>query len=114
MNLVDEVVAASARPQKAFKWMLEMTHPRISYDDLRKTGDDVATLDTKMSSALAHVAPADFQILLHAEKLGAVWLSWVPSLCRSFRRGARLCAPSLLFVVLGPVSVPSHFCFLLS
>ncbi len=55
-NFVDKIVAASARPQRAFEWMLEMARPRVSYDDLREAGDDVATLDPKSSSALAHGA----------------------------------------------------------
>ncbi len=72
MNLVDEIVAASARPQRAFDWMLETTRSGISYDDLREAGDDVATLDAELLSVLAHVAPADFQRVLHTKELEAM------------------------------------------
>ena len=65
MNLVDEIVAASARLKRAFEWILELQRPSIMYDDLCEAGDDMATLDAKLSSALAHVAPAEFQRTLH-------------------------------------------------
>ncbi len=54
--------------------MLETTRPGVSYDDLREAEDDAATLDAKLSSALAHVVPLDFQRVLHAKKLDAVGL----------------------------------------
>ena len=72
MNLVDEVVAASARPQNAFKWVLEISRPAIRYEDLREPGDDFATLDAKLASALTHIFPPDFQRTLHAKKLDAM------------------------------------------
>ncbi len=72
MNLVDEIVAASALPKRAFEWVLELTRPAVSYDDLREAKDDMATVDAKLSSALAHVAPAEFQRVLHTEKLDAM------------------------------------------
>ena len=34
MNLIDEVVAASAKPQKAFDWVIEVTHLTATYDTL--------------------------------------------------------------------------------
>ncbi len=57
MNLVDEIVAA---------------RPGVTYDELQEAGDDMATLDAKLSSALAHVAPAEFQRVLHTKKLDAM------------------------------------------
>ena len=61
MNLVDEIVAASARPKRACEWILEVQRPGVAFEDLAEPGDDMATLDAKLSSALAHVAPAEFQ-----------------------------------------------------
>ncbi len=49
-----------------------MACPGVSHDDLREAGDDAATLDAKLSSALARVAPADFQRVLRAKKLDAM------------------------------------------
>jgi hypothetical protein len=72
MNLVDEIVAASARPKRAFEWILEVQCPGIAYDELAEPGDDMATLDAKLSSALAHVAPAEFQRTLQTKKLDAM------------------------------------------
>ena len=34
MNLIDEIVAASARPKRAIEWILEVRTPGIAYDDL--------------------------------------------------------------------------------
>ena len=72
MNLVDEIVAASARPKRAFEWVLEVQRTGIAYDEIAEAGDDMATLDAKLSSALAHVAPAEIQRTLHTKKLDAM------------------------------------------
>ena len=72
MNLIDEIVAASARPKRAFEWILEVRTPGIAYDDLAEPGDDMATLDAKLSSALAHIAPAEFQRTLQTKKIDAM------------------------------------------
>ncbi len=72
MNLVGEIVAASARPKRAFELILELQCPSIMYDELGQAGDDMATLDAKLSSALALVAPAEFQRTLHTKKLDAM------------------------------------------
>ena len=72
MNLVDEIVAASAKPQNSFKWALEIQNAGARYEDLREPGDDFATLDAKLASALTHIFPPDFQRTLHAKKLEAM------------------------------------------
>ena len=69
MNLIDEIVAASARPKRAFEWILEVRAQGIAYDVLAEPGDDMATLDAKLSSALAQIAPAEFQRTLQTKKL---------------------------------------------
>ena len=40
MALLDEVAAASAQPQRAFEWMLELLSPGVTFESLRATGDD--------------------------------------------------------------------------
>ena len=72
MNLVDEVVAASAKPQRAFEWTIEIATLTARYDNLREPGDDFATLDAKLASALTHFVPPDFQRTLHAKKMEAM------------------------------------------
>ena len=72
MNLVDEVVAASARPKRAFEWILEVQSPGALYEQFENAGEDMVTLDAKLSSALAHIAPAEFQRTLHTKKLDAM------------------------------------------
>ena len=69
MNLIDEIVAASARPKRAFEWILEVRAQGIAYDVLAEPGDDMATLDAKLSSALAHIAPAEFKEPFRPRKL---------------------------------------------
>ncbi len=49
-----------------------MNRSGVSYDDLREAGDDMARFDANLSSALAHVAPAEFQLVLHTKKLDAM------------------------------------------
>ncbi len=56
MTSLDEVAAASAKLQKSFEWMLEFQRGGGAFESLRTTGDDVATLDAKLASALTHVS----------------------------------------------------------
>ncbi len=72
MNLVDEIVAASVRPQRTFEWMLEM--PRASEVHTMISGKPETTrpLWGPNSSALARVAPADLQRILHTKRLDAM------------------------------------------
>ena len=72
MNLVDEVVAASARPKRAFEWILEVQSPGAACEQFENAGEDMVTLDAKLSSTLAHIAPAEFQRTLHTKKLDAM------------------------------------------
>ena len=72
MNLIDEIVAASARPKRAIEWILEVRTPGIAHDDLAEPCDDMATLDAKLSSALAHIAPAEVQRTLQTKKIDAM------------------------------------------
>ena len=72
MALLDEVAAASAKPQRAFEWLLELVAPGVTFDSLRATGDDMATLDAKLASALSHIVPHDFQRALQAKKAEAM------------------------------------------
>ena len=72
MNLVDEIVAASARPKRAFEWILEVRAQGVLYEALAEPGDDMATLDAKLSSALAHIAPTEFQRTLQTKKIDAM------------------------------------------
>ena len=72
MNLIDEIVAASARPKRAFEWILEVRAEGAVYDALAEPGDDMATLDAKLSSGLAHIAPAEFQRTLQTKKIDAM------------------------------------------
>ena len=72
MSLIDEIVAASARPKRAFEWILEVRAQGIAYDVLAEPGDDMATLDAKLSSALAHIAPAECQRTLQTTKIDAM------------------------------------------
>ena len=87
MNLIDEVVAASAKPQRAFDWIVEVSHHTTSYDILREPGDDFATLDAKLASALTHIVPADFQRTLHAKKMEAM------------KRGHMIAGRQILFLI---------------
>ena len=52
--------------------MLELLSPGVTFESLRATGDDVATLDAKLASALSHVAPPDFHRALQARKAEAM------------------------------------------
>ena len=72
MNLIDEVVAALAKPQRAFDWIVEVAQLTATYDILREPGDDFASLDAKLASALSHIVPADFQRTIHAKKMEAM------------------------------------------
>ena len=72
MTLLDEVAAASAKPQRAFEWTLELQNSGATFESLRTTGDDVATLDAKLGSVLTYIAPSDFQRALRAKKADAM------------------------------------------
>ena len=72
MNLVDEIVAASARPKRAFDWILEMQNSGATCEHFGEAVEDMVTLDAKLSSALAHIAPAEFHRILHTKKLDAM------------------------------------------
>ena len=72
MTLLDEVAAASAKPQRALEWTLELQNSGATLESLRTTGDDVATLDAKLASALTHTAPSDFQRPSQAKKAHAM------------------------------------------
>ena len=72
MNVIDEVVACSSRPQVAFRWINELLAKGACYENFRETTYEgricMATLDAKLASALAHAAPEDFQRTLQARK----------------------------------------------
>ncbi len=72
MDVTDDMVAASTRPQKTFEWMMKVSDPGVTYDDLRYPGDDMATLDAKLASALAHNASPEFQKTLQTRKAEAL------------------------------------------
>ncbi len=61
MTLLDEVAAASAKPRRAFEWMLEVHSGSATFANLCISGDDVATLDAKLASAFTRIAPSDSQ-----------------------------------------------------
>ncbi len=72
MDVTDEVVAASTRPQRTFEWMMKVSEAGITYEDLRSPGDDMATLDAKLASALAFNASPEFQKTLQTRKAEAL------------------------------------------
>ena len=91
MNVIDEVVACSSRPQVAFRWINELLAKGACYEDFRETTYEgrtcMATLDAKLASALAHAAPEDFQRTLQARTHEAL------------NKGAMVTGRQILFLV---------------
>ncbi len=80
LGAVESVAAASATPDQAFSWMLEIDGPDASFDRLASADwtdgfgiqIDFGTLDAKLGSALTKVAPASFANTVQARKHAAM------------------------------------------
>ncbi len=72
VTLLDQAAVASAKPQRAFEWMLEVQNGSATFAIVCVSGDDVAALDAKLASALTRVVPSDFQRVLQAKKSDAM------------------------------------------
>ncbi len=76
MKLVDKTVAASSRPQGAFRWITALSRPDVTYEDMADASEgglvSFATLDAKRGSALTGVARSDFLRQVQIKKTEAI------------------------------------------
>ena len=91
MNVIDEVIASSARPRVAFRWILEVQAQGMCFENFRGTTFEerycMVTLDAKLAAALANAAPNDFQRILQARKHEAL------------KEGAMVTGRQILFLI---------------
>ncbi len=79
LNVVESVVAASAVPDQALSWMLEVDADAVTFERLassevfNQAGShfDFGTLDAKLGSALTKVLPSSFLNTVQARKHAA-------------------------------------------
>jgi hypothetical protein len=55
------VSSASTDPAAAFKWIMQVENPNLSYNDLAKCARDFTTLDAKLSAALSAFAKVNLE-----------------------------------------------------